>query len=382
MSERFTISVGDTGPDLVESLFDVLADGTVQASDLTGASNVTFHLYDDQGVEVVTGAASVLVADPAKVSYQWQAADTVTGGSFLRRWTATTAGLDIVSWPNDVDGYPVVITDPSVTPATGRLTCNAWCTPADVVRCGPCSGTAFDTDVLEEAVQIASDIMFALSGRQFSGVCPDVIRPVRDDASGWWFPTVGSYSVTNDEWYGSSFGNRARDYVRDRRIFASEIRLPAYPVNTITQVRVDGVVLAAADYKIADDRWLMRIGGSWPCSQDVTLPPTAFGTFEVQYTYGVSIPPAGVRAAAAYACEVARACQPSAQGECALPARTQQIVRQGLSVRVLDPADLTDQGRTGLSIVDAFIQAVNPHGLQERAAVLSPDMDWPAVRLR
>lgn len=385
MAQTFSIAVGDTGPDLVESLFAELADGTIVAANLTGAANVTFHLYDETGTEVVTGAASVLVANPAQVSYTWQPGDTAVGGSFLRRWTWTTSGGAVESSPNDVDGYPVFITDPSVTPATGRLTCTAWCTPQDVVRCGPCSGTAFDTDVLEEAVQIASDILFALSGRQFSGVCPDVVRPIRSE-SGWLYPAIGSWSVTTGESYGAPsalWDYRTRDYLRDRRHSASEILLPAYPVHTITQVRIDGAILAPSSYLISDDRWLVRVGGAWPCSQDITAPPTAPGTFEVQYTYGVPIPPMGVRAAAAYACEVAKACQPSgSDGQCALPPRTQSVVRQGLTIRTLDPADLTDQGRTGIRIADDFIKAVNPNGIQERAAVLSPDVDWPAVRLR
>lgn len=387
MAQTFSIAVGDTGPDLTESLFAELADGTLVPADLTGATNVTFHLYDENGVEVVTGAAAVLNPHPATVAYAWQAGDTATGGTFLRRWTATTAGGARVSFPNDVDGYPVLITDPAVIPATGRLTCTAWCVPADVVRCAPCSGTAFDTDVLEEACQIASDVLFALSGRQFSGVCPDVIRPIRDDVSGWSFPVVGSYSITYGESFGTTPGmlRHARDYVSDRRHLASEIRLPAYPVNTITQVRIDGAVLAHSEYQIADNRWLQRLKGAWPFWQNVTLPATALGSFEVAYTYGVPIPPMGVRAAAAYACEVAKACQPTGgDSACALPPRTQSIVRQGVSVRMLDPADLLKEGRgrTGLKIVDDFIAAVNPHGIQERAAVLSPDVDWPAIRVR
>jgi hypothetical protein len=381
VAQTFSIGIGDTGPDLVENLYEVLADGTVQPANLTGVSNLRFHLRDASGTEVINAAATLITPFPAQVSYTWSPGDTAAAGMFLRRWTYTVNGED-KSTPNDVDGYPVEIVDPNVTPATNRLTCSAWCTPGDVVVCGPCSGTTLNLDAVDFAIQVASDLLFYLSGRQFTGVCPDTIRPIRDDATGNWWRGIGEVQV--DSSFVSRDSNyRSADFVNDRRNIYSELRLPAYPIRAITQVRIDGQVVPSSQYRIADDRFLLAVNGqSWPYWQDLTKDPTQVGTFEVQYTYGVPIPPLGVRAAAAYACQVALACGTGAGDSCALPVRTQQIVRQGLTVRTNTADDYLDNGKTGVPEADAFIRAVNPHGLQERAAVMSPDFDWPAYRIR
>lgn len=379
MTTLFTIGVGDTGPALVENLKK--SDGS--ALNLTGSSNLTFHLYDDAGVAVASGAGTVLDAAGGQVQWTWTTPAPAAEGTYLRRWTVTLSDGSHVSIPNDVDGYPVLVTDPTVTAATGRLTCAAWCTPLDVAKCGPCSGSSFDTDVLDDAIQTASDILFFLSGKQFTGVCPDVVRPMRDN-SGWYYSgilPIGQIEVNLGSYNRSSF-YRTRDYIYDRRNVPSEVLLPAYPVNAITQVLVDGQVVPPSAYRIADDRWLMRVdGSSWPCSQDLAQPTTALGTFQVSYTYGVPIPPAGVRAAAAYACQVVQACSTDGS-DCTLPPRTRQVVRQGVTMTTNTSDDFIDNGKTGVPAADAFIKAVNPKGYSSRAAVFSPDVDWPAHRLR
>lgn len=233
---------------------------------------------------------------------------------------------------------------------------------------------------MADAIDSASDILYLLSGKQFPGVCPDTVRPNRPEWSS--LGLIGSVSLS-----GEVFGSgepRHRDYANDRNLGAgsiSEIRLPGYPIVAITQIKVDGAIVPPSAYKIDDDRWLARVDGlAWPMYQKTGSDPSELGTFEVVYTYGVAIPPMARRAAGAYACQVVKACK--ADASCSLPPRTQSVVRQGLSANQRDPNDYIDNGKTGVDEADRFIKAVNPNGLQERAAVLSPDVNWPAHRLR
>lgn len=255
-----------------------------------------------------------------------------------------------------------------------RQTCEAWCAAVDVVACPPCKGLVFDAAVMADAIDVASDLLYYFSGRQFSGVCSDVVRPNDDGAAPW--PHIGQQPV---DFSRRHYNDNATDRNPDG---LWEIVLPGYPIVAITQVKVDGVVLAPTAYRIIDDRWIARVDGSaWPVMQDLAKASTEKGTFEVAYTFGVPIPPMARRAAAAYACQIAKACTPGA-ADCSLPPRTQSVVRQGLTTRQLDPQDFIEKGRTGVLEADRFIKAVNPNGLQERAVVLSPDTNWPAHRIR
>lgn len=104
--QTFTIKKDDTGPTIMEYLYD--SDGS--PINLTGAS-VEFHLLDPDGSTItVNSAATIADATTGKVSYAWQAADTDTAGVFKREWQITFGSGMIVTVPNDGIGYPVIIT--------------------------------------------------------------------------------------------------------------------------------------------------------------------------------------------------------------------------------------------------------------------------------
>lgn len=60
-------------------------------------------------------------------------------------------------------------------------------------------------------------------------------------------------------------------------------------------------------------------------------------------------------------------------GKCRLPKRVQSISRQGVSMQMVDPVALFENMQTGISEVDLWITAVNPHRLSAPSAVSSPD---------
>lgn len=307
-------------------------------------------------------------------AYEWDTTGRLPGKYAAKLTVVPNGSLGSFEWTEvELQASP----PPSVVPFVAN-----WCEPADVLACGACSSGAYDPEKVLEFITVSSELLFLLSGRQFPGLVVDTgVRPNRVE----WFGgrLIGSVSST-----GEVFGlapPRYSDYASDRNLGAgpiSEIRLPGYPVVSIQRVRVDGVTLPPTAYKIDDDRWLARVDGQfWPVIQDLTKnPATDLATMDVDYTFGAPIPKMAVTASAAFACQMLKACDNS--GDCALPPRTQSAIRQGLNVRTLDPQDYIDNGKTGCVEADRFIKAVNPHGVQQRASVLSPDTNWPAHRLR
>lgn len=255
-------------------------------------------------------------------------------------------------------------------------TCSPWATTADV--CSPCDDYAFDPVVLEDCLQVASDVLFELTSRRWPGVCAEVVRPNAQyrahDGPRYWGHLVGRIGASSSPW-GWCSCNRPREWGCSS---LSEVLLGASPVLSITEVLVDGVVVAPGEYRVDDHRYLVgleRADGTrrrWPCCQNMALPDTEEGTWSVAYTYGLEPPLGGVRAAAALGCQLALACQPETVGKCRLPKRITSITRQGVTVAVLDPLTLFADGLTGLAEVDLWVQSTRLGVARRRATVLVP----------
>ncbi len=111
----------------------------------------------------------------------------------------------------------------------------------------------------------------------------------------------------------------------------------------------------------------------WPRCQNLDLPDTEVGTFSVTYEYGVEPPLIGLEAAKQLACQIYLGCTGSDQ--CQLPTGATRVTRQGVTIErqffSRDPK--TGAWRTGLPLVDLFLNTVNPGGLRRRPAVWTPD---------
>lgn len=268
--------------------------------------------------------------------------------------------------------------------------CEPWATLADLT--GPCEvpdegEPAIAEAELTAALQVASDIMYVLSGRQFSGACTDVLHPCPDTRHA--YPTEPSSwsntSVTGQPGaYATGYGARwlaTCHHRRSQRCGCTRLHaldLGVAPIRSVTKVVVAGVELAAADYRVDDERELIRLDGEpWPSCVD----HNDEDAFRVELTHGLAPPQAGVWAAAALACQLALSRDPDQAGECKLPKRVTSVTRQGLSMVVLDPMDFLDDGKTGVYEVDLFLKAYNPGKLQRRATVMSPDIGRRARRI-
>ncbi len=268
--------------------------------------------------------------------------------------------------------------------------CNVWIDGAYVAQWDPLIGVGSSEYLLDPYAEMASQLMFVLSGRQFQGTCQRKVRPCRQACScfgansslggigPWFWPSsIGAYWWGSWSWYsecGDACGCGNESY----------IRLAGYPIQRILEVKLDGNVLdPASDYRLDARRNLIRLAdlsGSpvvdrfWPACQDLSLPDTEPGTYSVTYEWGAQVPEFGKKAAAQLAVELWNA-SPENAGVCRLPDKVTRIVRQGIEMdRVVPLADMLTMGATGLPLVDAFIAMTNPGKAKMRSAVFSPDL--------
>lgn len=234
---------------------------------------------------------------------------------------------------------------------------------------------AYTVDTRKSADDAAALVLWVATGRRFEAR-PTVARPVQqqlvysdaDMSAAPWFPAA----LGTGEWINLPPGSIAP-------CDPTRVRLQG-PVNTITQVLINGIVFPAGDYRVDGGEWLVRTDGQdWPLWQDLALPAGAVGTFEVVYTVGEPPPDILLAAAGDYALEWARASSPSSSTACRLPSRARDIVRQGVTVSLVDPMILLRDQLTGIPSIDGVIRALNPGGATARPRVLVPGMDAQAV---
>lgn len=231
------------------------------------------------------------------------------------------------------------------------------------------------------AVEMATEVLYALSGRRF-GLCELTIRPCRRDCFGaeWpygtaWTQYGGSYptpALIRGQWYNITCGTCTSECSCTT---VSEIALPG-PVYDVTQVKVDGVILTPdVDYRLDNHRLLVRLGDIWPMCNDLNLADTQPDTWSVTLRIGEPVPTLGQVAVGVLATEFAKMllCDDS----CALPKPVQSISRQGVNITFLDPNEVFADHRTGLYLPDMFISTYNPAGLRQRSRVYDIDAPYP-----
>jgi hypothetical protein len=226
--------------------------------------------------------------------------------------------------------------------------------------------------IFDLVAEQASDLLFALSGRQFAGECEhEPVRPPCDDC-------YCGYQILSRGYVIGPWDYGYPLMLCDSCLVAcspSLVKLAGYPIREITEVKINGDIVPADEYALVQDRYLERLWGErWPISQNLTLPDTEEHTFSIAYTYGADPPSLGIAAAASIACELYKACS-SGAGECRLPSGVTRLTRQGVTIDKLaftSWAKRDGRWATGLPLVDAFLSETNPAGLQRRPTFWSP----------
>lgn len=241
----------------------------------------------------------------------------------------------------------------------GRVSCE-W--PVNR-SCLPTAESPLDKARQAHAEELAVQILWALSGRQY-GVCPVVLRPCPPSdytRPRYPYPYEGSPFWplwTGSEWINETCGcARACHWTAPNVVHLSTTT--ALPVQAVTEVRIVNTVLDPSGYKLEGDL-LYRLGDlAWP-TQDLTRPLPEEGTWSVTYTRGVPPPPGVDVLTGQLTEEFLKACS---GGKCRLPRRVRSVSRQGVSYDMIDPTDIYESGKTGIPEIDLWLSAVNPRHL-------------------
>lgn len=213
-----------------------------------------------------------------------------------------------------------------------------------------------DEAVKERSLALASATLHRLTGYRVTN-CPITVRPYSSTAcfvpaSDPWWRAYGPFNPGVD--VTGQWVNNCGPMCSNPRV---SIRLPR-PVGRIDSVKVDGVLVAPANYRLMDGNMLVYTGAGdgWPLTQDVSAPDTEAGTFSVTYINGYPPDALAAYAAGLLANEFAKACTGK---NCKLPKGVTSIVRQGVTMEVASGS--FPNGETGIREVDGFIALWNPN---------------------
>jgi hypothetical protein len=240
-----------------------------------------------------------------------------------------------------------------------------WVSRADLP-----AGTPGGEAEQDAACDLATTVLFGLSGRRWAGRAERTIE-VRATGTPWWWRDA-SLGLAWDQITAGPGGTPALPYLAGGEVWNTPggevrvLRLPDYPVRAVTAVTVGGIPVDPDGYWLTGSRFLERHRGyGWDlCAGGRHL--------TVSYEYGAEPPAAGRAAAARLAVELAKA---AAGVQSALPGYLTQRVRQGETLTYVGADTLFDKGRTGLTDVDLWLTTVNPAGLRRRSRSWSPDTD-------
>ncbi len=281
--------------------------------------------------------------------------------------------------------------------------CTAWVDAEAVAACIGVDVDSVTQQRLEDAAAAASQVLFQLSGRQWNGICSQTVRPCVANSCGWqWLtspaspgvPQTPAFSWGNWPGFGWGWGWGGEEGNACGCGALSRALLSGYPVVQIDEVLIGPDVLPQFDpddghmnWRLDDWRYLTRMAYAdgqsafWPACQRLDVPEGQPGTWAVTYRFGNAPPLPGELAAGQLAGEIYRFCS---GGECKLPKGTVQATRQGLTVQMapfLAWGMKDGQWATGIGLVDMFLGAFNPAGMQRPASVWSPDLDPYPARL-
>ncbi len=387
---------------IIDETFYVLTDPTKQApvwpDDYVPAdpTTVTFYLRDPDGnLLTYVNGIDTEVTHPSVGRYILTLAPTAIATANF--WTYRVAGTGAVkaAAEGDFEILPSSVIDPVVS-EPGFLPCQAWCDPQDIAE--RCSGAGSNWTEYEWAAQAASELLYQLSGEQFSGRCKQTVRPFNNSCGCWawivWPASPGVPQISLGAGLGwGSWGGLGWGWGFDGCGSlggcgpVSRVLLPGYPVTSIVSVEIDGTTLDPAEYRLDEYQFLTRLndvnGQSqfWPSCQNVSRPLGDPQTWGVVCTTGQAPPVLGQKAAAQLGCEIWNQVQ---GGQCALPQGTTQMTRLGVTTQ-MEPfrawGQVDGKWATGLYMVDAFLAAYNPQGAIRRSTMWDPDADPFAVKL-
>ena len=156
------------------------------------------------------------------------------------------------------------------------------------------------------AVKVASEWLWLLTAGIY-GTCPRKIRPCGRRCVGFdYYPS----QLVDGTWVNITC---TCDSSPCGCCYVCEIELDG-PVDSVTEIKIGGVVVNSSTYRIDDGFKLVRVGNNpcWPSCQNLSAADTETNTFSVTYQQGLAVPTMGKRALGALAAEIVKSCAGSA----------------------------------------------------------------------
>lgn len=271
-------------------------------------------------------------------------------------------------------------------------TCGNWVNPALLPPCyAPPPDMSAEMALLY--TQAASEYLWARTGRRLGPSCLQIVRPCRKSCADGYgilgrFLNQGQYQSTaglvpymaGGRMYNASLCGCTADCHCGEEL--CQIELPG-PIYDVQEVNIDGVTIDPLTYRVTDGRFLVRNTNSdeercWPSCQDMSKPGNGPDTFTVGYRTGLELPHMATLAASALASHLMRGCGDGCGCGVGSRENVSRISRQGVELEFADASQVFTDGRTGIEVVDFFIDAYgSPVGLRGQLRVLSPDYRRP-----
>lgn len=341
------VSVTDVDPEVDEPT----GEGTTTVALVTSVAGT-------KAAASTTGATFALATaiDGGKRAAAARTSPLTLGGTALgasSRGSARTSTLTLVS---SSIGGPVTGPIPALV---SPVLCAPWATPADVPAAIRAELGITDQQLAVQLMR-ASELLWMLTGRIWYGIgCSEeaTLRSLPTSA-----PWRGDW-IVHSSWGECPCWLSSGSFV-DHIAQPRRVKLPRSPVQAITSVTVEGVLLDPSAYRLNHAGMLERTdGGLWQVCAGETV---------IVYTYGEAPPAGGRDAAVTLGVEFARDFH--GLSGCRLPTNVTSLTRQEVTTTYSDPNEFLEKGLTGLRSVDLWVKAINPHNRPQRARVYSPDV--------
>ena len=149
-----------------------------------------------------------------------------------------------------------------------------------------------------------------------------------------------------------------------------------YPIQDVTEVSIDGVIVPPAEYELRNNRHIVKLSGDrWPTCNSMGLPDSDQPTVIVEFTYGREAPLELRMGAARLVEQLYKACN---DARCDLPKNVRSVQRRGIEFDVEPLTKLLSGKKTGIDILD---YALEKYGKCARTTGYDPENHRNSYRI-
>lgn len=210
-------------------------------------------------------------------------------------------------------------------------------------------------------LRMSSHILYILTGEKFQGIKTTTEYFAGGSEENVFAPAViqgKMYNLPRSQVLRSMGGSRGGSGGRVTKLY-----LKHKPIRNIVEIVENGKVLPPDSYTIRERAFLRkRNGGVWQMSPSSEL--------AVTYEYGALPPTMGVDEAIKLADQFML--YEEGSDECILPEMVSAVERQGVSIAVINPNDIIQNGFTGIRSTDMFIKTYNPSRAKVKSKIYIP----------